>query len=418
MKTNLKTKLITLAALAAFTVHAENGRAGAGAPVGAGINTNILKVSEYMMSPKSSWAPAVAPKAGSHVAVTEELSPSGAMGFRVIHLRKATHGTKAAAVDLAASGLLQPGDVFLSYRPEWNNTLAYAHMQLGISHTGLAFIVDQGGATFVHTLESPMSYSGPMNHQEHYADLNAIHVIRPKLDDTQKKNLKFWAQAALAHQGQLPFFKDYGAPFYMRGVGNVDTPRKQIQYLGEILNDTNRGASLPTYCSEFAWTFLGLRNCGPRDDMAKCVEPIFTNKNVKPDGKDVSGALTGLVPSLQGSDAGLIQGPEAALAFGNVSAVDKLTILTTKVFQDILSSPDELAGKMSSGHRAVAEQNSGLMTMIREQYYKKNDDPNVAKGINSKVVDNFSPTSFMIRANAGLDDLKYVGTIVWDRDAI
>src|SRR5262245_53425586 len=43
---------------------------------------------------------------------------------------------------LAKSGLVQTGDLLLTVRPEWAGAGAYPSVQMGISHTGLAYIKD------------------------------------------------------------------------------------------------------------------------------------------------------------------------------------------------------------------------------------------------------------------------------------
>ena len=422
MKSKLN-KIITLAAFAAFSLHAENGRdgrpnAGGGAAVpvapaagGAAITTRSLKVSPFMMAPRDTWIPGLT-SASPAVQVTEE---GESLGFRVIHLKQSVRATKQAAVDLANSGLVESGDVFLSFRPEWDQTLAYAHMQLGVSHAALAFVVTENGQKFIHTLESPLNYSSPMNSTHHYNSLDAIHVIRTNLNATQKTNLSKWAKRILKNTSLFGFFSDYGKPYYKRGLG-ATTPTEQIAALKNVI--ISQRGKFDSYCSEFVWTVLGLRNCDPDALANGCESPIFGTGN---------GALTGLVanlgaatPGAQSRNAGLIQGPEAALTVGKVPYATKKAQLTGNAFKDILSDPDQLAGRMSSGHRAVAEANSGLMTKINTAYYaagteQAGEPAGVAAAINAQVVDNFSPTSFMIRSNAGLDNLKYVGTVVFDR---
>ncbi len=397
-KTNTEFKTIIVAsAFLALLATAENGAGAA-----AGNANNSLKISEFMMAPASSWVPGVA-SATSNVTITEEYSSTDKkLGLRVIHLPASNKGSKTGAVNLAASGVIQSGDILLSFRPEWDQTLAYAHMQLGISHAAMAFVVTEGNSKFVHSLETPINYSSPLNSSHHYGDLNAIHIIRPTLSAQQKTNLSKWARKVLQNQARYGFFTDYGKPWYKRAAGR--TPKDQIKELAKV---TLNGGRIDTYCSEFVWTFLGLRDCNPDPEAysAGCEDPIFATS---------SGALTGLSPGL-GTNTGLIQGPESALANGGKSAAEKTAQLTQNAFVDILRSPDQLAGRMSSGHRAVAEANSGLMKSINQQYYAAGEPAQVAAGINAQVVENFSPTSFMIRSNAGQDGLKYVGTVVFDK---
>ena len=111
---------------------------------------SLLNVSSFMMPPRASWA-SIGDSADASVNVTEHMG-EGDVGFRVLHLRAAVKGSKQAALDLARSKLLQPGDILLSFRPLWDKTLAYAHMQLGVSHSAMAFIVSDAGGQFVMTL--------------------------------------------------------------------------------------------------------------------------------------------------------------------------------------------------------------------------------------------------------------------------
>lgn len=396
-KLNNKLSILSFALLA-VTLHAENNNRPQGGGGGAAAGgTRALRVSEYMMAPTATWA-----QVPASPIVTEEKTAAGDLGFRVIHLKAADKASKRAAVELASTGLVQAGDIFLSFRPEWDGTLAYAHMQLGISHAALAFVVDEGGSKFVHTIETPINYSSPMNSSHHYGDLNAIHIIRPSLSQTQRTNLSKWARKILANPSRMGFFSDYGTPWYARAAGRK--PIDQIKELGKV---ATQGGTFNAYCSEFVWTLLGLRDCDPGNYRvgSNCEKPIYGNAN---------GAMDALIPGLLG-DSGLVQGPEAALLNAGKPQAARNATLKDVVFKDILRDPDQLAGRMSSGHRAVAEANSGLMTTIANNYYGGGEPAQLAAGINAQVTDNFSPTSFMVRSNAKLDGFQYVGTVVFDR---
>ena len=43
---------------------------------------------------------------------------------------------------LAKSGLVQTGDLLLTFRAEWGGVGAYPNVQMGISHTGVAYVKD------------------------------------------------------------------------------------------------------------------------------------------------------------------------------------------------------------------------------------------------------------------------------------
>jgi hypothetical protein len=387
---------LLLIPFALFSIWGSTPAAAQPAPI-----PSLLKVSSFMMPPRASWA-TIDGSADASVTVTEHTGEAD-VGFRVLHLRAAVKGTKQAALDLARSKLVQPGDILLSFRPLWDNTLAYAHMQLGVSHSGMAFVVSDASGRFIHTLESPISYSSPLNFPEHYSDLDAIHVIRPTLTDSQKRNLEQWGRLILNKRGQFDFFGDYGKPMYKRGVANITAPKDQIGYLAQIALG-QKNTSFQSYCSEFVWSLLGLRDCNPGAFDESCIKPIFSTSD---------GMLTGIIPKVSG-DAGLAQGPEAALLVGKYPADRSKAILTGSVFVDVLTNESQLAGRMSSGHIKVAKDNrEGMKAM--NGYYTMGEPPPMAAQINQTIIGNVSPTSFLIRSNAGLDGLKYVGTIIFDR---
>ncbi|KRQ04930.1 hypothetical protein [Bradyrhizobium manausense] len=362
---------------------------------------SLLNVSSFMMPPRSTWA-TIDSSADANVTVSEHMG-EGDVGFRVFHLRAAVKGSKQAAVDLARSKLLRPGDILLSFRPLWDKTLAYAHMQLGVSHSGMAFIVSDANDQFVMTLESPISYSSPLNYPEHYSDLDAIHVIRPALTDGQRRNLEQWAKAILGKRGNFEFFADYGVPMYKRGIVGITVPKDQIRFLAEIALG-QKNSSFKSYCSEFVWSLLGLRDCNPGSFDESCIRPIFSTTD---------GMLTGIIPKIAG-DAGLVQGPEAALIGGKYTAERSKAILTQSVFVDFLTDESQLASRMSSGHIKVAKDSRASMKVVNG-YYAMGEPAPMAGEINKGVTSNVSPTSFLIRSNAGLDGLQYVGTVIFDR---
>ena len=361
---------------------------------------SIATLSHFMMPPRSTWAQ-IEPSGDANVVVSEPVS--GDMGFRLIHLRKSTQAKKQAAIDLAHSGLVKSGDILLSFRPLWDRTLAYAHMQLGVSHSALAFVVSDASGPFVMTLESPISYSSPLNYPEHYSDLDALHVIRPTLDAAQVQNLEKWARLLASRQQRFEFYSDYGKPMYRRGVAGVNVPRDEVRLLADILLGKDHG-KFASYCSEFVWAFLSLRTCDPATFDEACIRPPFTT---------ATGMMTGLVPKLNG-DSGLAQGPEASLTGSGVAALERTNILTQDVFVDVLTDEGQLSGRMSSGHIQVAKANREAMKAVNG-YYGAGEPAPVASAINQGLPDNVSPTSFIVRSNAGLDGFRYVGTVVFDR---
>src|SRR5437762_11787732 len=59
------------------------------------------------------------------------------VGLRLVVAKRA-----GLAQRLGKSGLVQTGDLLLTFRSEWGGAGAYPNIQMGISHTGIAYIKD------------------------------------------------------------------------------------------------------------------------------------------------------------------------------------------------------------------------------------------------------------------------------------
>jgi hypothetical protein len=355
-----------------------------------------LDVPDFMMVPKSTWVSGF-PELNKDDIQTEVATAAQDpnLGLRLVHLRKSYQATRRASETLGENGVIESGDILLSLRPAWADTLAYAHVQLGISHAALAFVVEMNGKKCVHSLESPMSYSSFLDSPHQYGDLEAFHILRPTLTEAEKSNLKAWAKLTMSHSDRFAFFSDYSKPMYKRGLPGVDRPIDQVRLLAKVIKDG--GPTFSCYCSEFVWTFLGLRKCSPDE---------FPNGNLEMFFDPLKGFYQ------DAPKAGLTQGPDAALRkSGNRN---RIQILTSKVFVDFLDSPSDLQGRMSSGHQAVARANKPKMDLLK-RYYASGEPADVVPAINQGIIENFSPTAFLIRSDAGLNGLRYVGTVVFDK---
>ena len=96
----------------------------------------------------------------------------------------------------ARAASMQTGDILLTFRSEWGGAGAYPNVQMGISHTGVAY--DQGWRAAQHRQSAEQEYLGPGNrgelNGEHYRTLQFIHVIRPRnLTDAERANIVAWA---------------------------------------------------------------------------------------------------------------------------------------------------------------------------------------------------------------------------------
>jgi hypothetical protein len=355
-----------------------------------------LDVPDFMMVPKSTWV-AGFPELNKDDIQTEVATAAqdANLGLRLVHLKKSYQATKRASETLGENGVIESGDILLSFRPAWANTLAYAHVQLGVSHAALAFVVEVDGKKYVHSLESPMSYSSFLDSPHQYGDLEAFHILRPTLTEAEKSNLKRWAKLTMSHPDRFAFFSDYSKPMYKRGLPGVDRPIDQVRLLAKVIK--NGGTTFSCYCSEFVWTFLGLRKCSPDE---------FPNGNLEMFFDPLKGFYQ------DNPKAGLTQGPDAALR--KSGDPNRTQILTSKVLVDFLDSPSDLQGRMSSGHQAVARANKPKMDLLR-RYYGSGEPADMVPAINQGIIENFSPTAFLIRSHAGLNGLRYAGTVVFDK---
>ena len=355
-----------------------------------------LDVPDFMMVPKSTWVSGLPELNKDDIQIEVATAAQDAnLGLRLVHLKKSFQATRRASETLGENGVIESGDILLSLRPAWADTLAYAHVQLGISHAALAFVVEMNGKKYVHSLESPMSYSSFLDSPHQYGDLEAFHILRPTLTEVEKSNWKGWAKLAMSHPDRFAFFSDYSKPMYKRGLPGVDRPIDQVRLLAKVIKDG--GPTFSCYCSEFVWSFLGLRKCSPDE---------FPNGNLEMFFDPLKGFYQ------DAPKAGLTQGPDAALRkSGNPN---RIQILTSKVFVDLLDSPSDLQGRMSSGHQAVARANKPKMDLLK-RYYASGEPADVVPAINQGIIENFSPTAFLIRSDAGLNGLRYVGTVVFDK---
>ena len=78
----------------------------------------------------------------------------GDVGLRLVVAKRGGFAQR-----LARSGLMQTGDLLLSFRSEWGGAGAYPNVQMGISHTGVAYLKDG----VLHNIDNPLNgeYLGP-----------------------------------------------------------------------------------------------------------------------------------------------------------------------------------------------------------------------------------------------------------------
>jgi hypothetical protein len=329
---------------------------------------------------------------------------------------------KVARIDmakrLAKAGVLQDGDVALSFRPNLAGTMAYPHVQMGVTHASLVYT--QNGEAF--NIDSPLDgeYVGQFS-TLHFtggvsasgsrdAGTDALQIVRPKnMDGTRKASLQKWIgtlKSNLARingqRAQVKFQSDYLKPIF---AATGLTTQQTVTTLGKIILEDDKTTKLPMYCSEFAWHMLALSNCSEEQirsagpEGASCVDPVFEPMQ--------------LVSTTEGQ-IGLAEGPLQNILIA--PPADRAALIG-KVFAT------GNASGLSSGHRAVAEQVAPLMDGLAQFYSAKAQGAPaqmLAAGgeqLNAGVgnIGNYSPTAFLANATlpAGVRALDYVATVVF-----
>lgn len=337
------------------------------------------------------------------------------LGLRLIVTKRA-----GMAARLAKSGLVQTGDILLTFRTEWGGAGAYPNVQMGVSHTGVAYI--KGG--LVRNIDNPLNeeYLGPGMRadltSEHYRTLDYMHIIRPRnLTEEQRGNIAEWAGRLNASAGkvypkQLAFNQDYNAPKYKAGK-----PVDFVKHLAQVALGKNPPGTVDMFCSEFAWSLLSLRDCDPQQSstafdgggMPACVKPPMQPMLASGEYAFKRNSRT---------NAGLADGPLMVIDALKPPAEERKKLLDSVFVQN----PGRLA-KLSSGHKAVAEQMQPKFEPLSRYYagagggvYENLKARFISKALIREIPENYSPTSFLINTLLPRDSsyrtMDYVATVV------
>jgi hypothetical protein len=342
---------------------------------------------------------------------------SGDVGLRVISAKRSGFGRR-----MAKSELIQTGDIILTFRPEWGGGGAYPNVQMGISHTGLAYYKD--GA--MRQIDNPLNaeylggnFGGNFD-SEHYRTLKFMHIIRPRgLTDAHRAAIIAWAtrfnsNARKIYPSQISFNDDYNAPKYVQG-----RPLDFVKRLARAGLGQNPDGQTSMFCSEFVWSLLALRDCDPAKSaeafsgggVPSCVKPIMTPMRA-----------TGNITSLRtrGSYPGLAEGPLLVLDALKLPSDKRLPLIDSMFVDD-----PKIIAKMSEGHREVAQTMSPRFAPLKD-YYRRATAGGVQRAtayvnsaiIRSSVPDNYSPTSYLINAmlptNNNYRTMDYVATVMFE----
>ena len=340
---------------------------------------------------------------------------AGDVGLRLVVTKRSGMSGR-----LGRSGLIQTGDILLSFRTEWGGSGAYPNIQMGVSHTGIAYVKDGE----VHNLDNPMNeeYLGSRMRGdltgEHYGTLDYIHIIRPRnLTEAQKSNLQGWisrltTNAKRIYPERISFNQDYNAPKYKDGK-----PYDFVKTFAEIALGGKPASNLDMFCSEFVWSILALRDCDPatsESDFKASGIPACVREVMKP--MDATGDY--IFKRNSSSYSGLADGP--------LLVVDALKLPTAerkKLLESIfVESPGKLA-KLSVGHKTLAQSMQPKFTPLKEYYtgagagfYQSLRARYIRSAVNRQVPDNYSPTSYLVNTLLPADNVNrtmdYVATIV------
>jgi hypothetical protein len=319
---------------------------------------------------------------------------------------------------LAKSGIFQTGDLLLSFRPEWGGAGAYPNVQMGISHTGLAYIKDGK----LRNIDNPLNgeYIGPNDlASAHYKDLKFIHVVRPRgLTDVERANLVAWAtrlnnSASKVYPSEIKFNDNYNAPKYKSGH-SLDF----VQHLAQIALGQHPSGNLDVYCSEFAWSLLALRDCDP-DKSADDFKASRVPTCVKPALEPLEATGNNITRGGRSAEIGLADGPLTVINGLKISKAEKADLLTS-VF---IENPNGLE-RMSEGHRKVALEMQPKFEKLKDYYLGVSGGSVVQRlrarlirsSFNFAIPENYSPTSYLLNTLLPADNVNrtmdYVATIV------
>lgn len=294
------------------------------------------------------------------------------IGLRMLVVDGSQSRTEISSL-VAQTGILQTGDILLSFRPEWYQTLRYSHVQLGVSHAGVAYVgKGSDGKNYIYNLDMPLDTDTvgadkkSTLSSKHYLEAPTVHVVRPRnLTETQRSNLLRWLirlreQSKKFYGSQMKFNQDYSAPKFNP---KSTEPYDFVRDLGRLALGQNLGKELTMYCSEFAYSVLALRNCDPVKDadaftgqqVPSCIEPIFKPMPVL--GKIAWTKQTDELkdPNL---DVGLADGPAllATTYTQGIASAETRDRLLQKMFKEASGHKEHI----SSGHVAVEQGLSAL----------------------------------------------------------
>lgn len=322
---------------------------------------------------------------------------------------------------ITQSGLIQTGDILLSFRPEWGGAGTYPNIQMGVSHAGMAYLAPNG---IIRHIDNPMDDETLGRGDflsEHYRTLKFMHVIRPRgLTEAQRENLAAWAQRLASgtrriYPRQVAFNNDYNEPKYQPGK-SLDF----VKFLGQAaLGQTaDGGKPLGMFCAEFVWSLLALRGCDP--DAGHVFQGGRIPSCIKPALTPLRATGNFIVSRSRFTKAGLADGPLLVIDALRLTNAERDALLDSVFTED-----STRAARMSEGHRQVAKEMQPKFEPL-EKYYKDVEEGGfsrieayfISRGFRKSMPDNYSPTSYLINTllppHNSSRTMDYVATIMFE----
>jgi hypothetical protein len=380
-----------------------------------------LNVPVYFTVPASAMAP-LAGDISTSDRLIEFRHPETANSDSKVGLRLIVAKRSGLAKRLAQSGLVQTGDILLTFRSEWAGAGAYPNVQMGISHAGVAYV--KNGVA--HNIDNPMDEeyigSGKVTelNSKHYRSIKLVHIIRPRnLTEAQRANIADWASrlnaaAKRVYPSQVSFNSNYQNPKF-----KPRRPLSFVKHLGQVALGHNPPGKLDLFCSEFAWSLLALRDCDP-DKTGDAFKGGGVPSCVRPPMQPMR--ATGSYVTRKGRSAytGLADGPYLVIDALHLPRAEQ-----EKMLQSIFVENPKGLAKMSSGHRTVAKEMQPKFARLAAYYQSAASGSWL--GLKAKVMgaaigqtipENYSPTSFLINTLLPPDSpnrtMDYVATIVFE----
>lgn len=372
----------------------------------------------------------------------EDQTGESDLGLRLV-LANGKDTRSSVSQKLASSGLVKTGDIILSARPTLAGTIPYIHVQLGVTHAGMALVKkDVDGKDYVFNVDMPLnaemmgSKRDSKLSSEHYVDASAIfHIIRPKgLTDAQRANVGTWLEIFRSRSekiyqpapkpmetvkvaNKIAFKYDYMAPDY----DAAKTGEEEMEFVSDLARlavglPVPEGVSM--FCSEFAWAVLSLKNCDPKnakDEFADHKTPACVVKAFEP--MSIFGSLYESQQYDDDNQFGMSDGPVVLADVMKASATpnsqgdsERSLILSKSIFR----KDDDSSGSLSQGHKLVEEMLLKANPDFYKQvvgYYKLTALPEaeqfaqqlglrkaIREGFNAANKKNYSPTAFFMHA--------------------